>query len=380
MMMKIVIAPDSFKESMTALEAATAIKMGFDKVLPNAEYIKVPMADGGEGTVQSLVDATNGRIIYETVTGPLGDPVDAFYGLTGDGKTAVIEMAAASGLHLVSEEKRNPLKTTTKGTGELIRKALNKGVKHLIIGLGGSATNDGGAGMAQALGVKLLDTNGNQSGYGGGELKKLDSIDVSNIDPRLTDTVIEVACDVDNPLTGERGAAVVFGPEKGASPEVVQRLDDNLGHCAEILKRDLDKDIAHIPGTAEAGGLAAGLVAFVNVNLKRGDDIVLDFVGLEEKIKDATLVITGEANIDRDTIYGKTPIGVAKIAKKYSIPVIGIAGSIGEQSEVVYEYGIDALFTIVPGAVELEEAIKHAEQYTVGIAENIARIIQLTKV
>ena len=378
--MKIVIAPDSFKESMTALEAATAIKMGFDKVLPNAEYIKVPMADGGEGTVQSLVDATNGRIIYETVTGPLGDPVDAFYGLTGDGKTAVIEMAAASGLHLVSEEKRNPLKTTTKGTGELIRKALNKGVKHLIIGLGGSATNDGGAGMAQALGVKLLDTNGNQIGYGGGELKKLDSIDVSNIDPRLTDTVIEVACDVDNPLTGERGAAVVFGPQKGASPEVVQRLDDNLGHFAEILKRDLDKDIAHIPGTGAAGGLGAGLLAFLNVNLKRGVDIVLDFVGLEEKIKDATLVITGEGKIDRQTIYGKTPIGVAKTAKKYSIPVIGIAGSIGEQSEVVYEYGIDALFTIVPGAVELEEAIKHAEQYTVGIAENIARIIQLTKV
>jgi len=378
--MKIVIAPDSFKESMTALEAATAIETGFKKVLPNADYQKVPMADGGEGTVQSLVDATNGEIIYETVTCPLGNSVDAFYGITGDGKTAVIEMAAASGLHLISSENRNPLKTTTRGTGELIRKALDKGVKHLIIGLGGSATNDGGAGMAQALGAKLLDANGEQIGYGGGELKEINSIDVSNIDPRLTNIIIDVACDVDNPLTGERGAAVVFGPQKGATPEMVKILDENLSHFADVLKKDLEKDIAPIPGTGAAGGLGAGLLAFLNADLKRGVDIVLEFVKLEEKIKDATLVFTGEGKIDCQTIYGKTPIGVAKTAKKYGVPVIGIAGSIGDQSDVVYEHGIDALFTIVPGAVKLEEALHHAEQYTMDTAENIARMIQLTRV
>lgn len=375
--MKIVIAPDSFKESMTALEAAEAIETGFRKVLPDAEYIKIPMADGGEGTVQSLVDATNGKIINEKVTGPDGEPVEAFYGITGDGKTAVIEMAAASGLHLIPQRQRNPLKTTTKGTGELILAALNRGVHHMIIGLGGSATNDGGAGMAQALGAKLLDMNGKQIGYGGGELKNLNTIDISALDPRLSDMTIEVACDVDNPLIGERGAAAVFGPQKGATQEMIKVLDENLAHYASILKRDLKKDIAHLAGAGAAGGLGAGLVAFLGGELKRGVDIVIDAVQLEKNMKGASLVITGEGKIDVQTIYGKTPIGVARTAKKFEVPVIGIGGMIGEQSEVVYDHGIDALFSIVPGAITLEDSMAKAKNHTEKLAENIARMIRL---
>ncbi|MGG3894863.1 glycerate kinase [Geobacillus stearothermophilus] len=375
--MKVVIAPDSFKESLSALEVAEAVERGFRSVFPEAEYVKVPMADGGEGTVQSLVDATGGRIVEVNVTGPLGEPVRAFFGLLGDGKTAVIEMAAASGLHLVPRDRRNPLVTTTRGTGELIRAALDVGATHLIIGIGGSATNDGGAGMVQALGGRLLDEDGRDIGPGGGALAYLQSIDLSGLDPRLENVRIDVACDVDNPLTGPRGASAIFGPQKGATPDMVAVLDQNLTHYADVISRELGKQVGDIPGAGAAGGLGAGLLAFLPAELKRGVDIVIETVQLAERVKGADLVITGEGRIDGQTIFGKTPIGVARTAKQFGVPVIGIAGSLGDDSAVVLDHGIDALFTIVPGVIPLEKAFEQAEQYVTQTARYIASVYRL---
>ncbi|MFM9278439.1 glycerate kinase [Paenibacillus jiagnxiensis] len=372
--MKIVIAPDSFKESLSALEVAEAIEKGFKRVMPGAEYVKVPMADGGEGTVQSLVDATGGEMISKTVTGPLGEPVAAFFGILGNKTTAVIEMAAASGLHLVPAEKRNPLVTTTRGTGELIAAALDYGVNHIIIGIGGSATNDGGAGMAKALGALLLDEHGKEIGEGGGALHNLASINLSGIDPRLANIKIEVACDVDNPLTGEKGASAIFGPQKGATPEMVLHLDHNLGHFAAIIEQDLGKTINDVPGAGAAGGLGGGLLAFLPSELKRGVEIVIEATGLSQIVADADLVITGEGRIDGQTIFGKTPVGVAKTAKKYGVPVIAIAGNVSKDSHVVYQHGIDAIFSIVPGVTTLEDAFKHAGDYVESTASNIAAV------
>lgn len=380
--MKIVIAPDSFKESMSALEAAEAIEKGFEKSFPEAEFLKIPMADGGEGTVNSLIDATKGKKIKKKVTGPLGTPVEAFYGLTGDGKTAVIEMAAASGLHLVPKKNRNPLDTTTKGTGQLIKAALDDGVEHIIIGVGGSATNDGGAGMAQALGVKLLDKNGEQIGYGGGNLGQLSTIDLADLDPRIAVTAIDIACDVDNPLTGDRGAAAVFGPQKGATPDMVKLLDRNLGHYSEIIKKELRKDVSDISGAGAAGGLGAGLLAFLNGKLRRGVDVVIEAARLEKAMEGASLVITGEGKIDQQTSYGKTPMGVAKLARKLGIPVIGIAGAVVEDRHEE-KYGetkaelFDAVFSIAPGPVTLDEAMTNAVSYTEKVAENISKLVRL---
>jgi glycerate 2-kinase len=371
---KIVIAPDSFKESLSALEVAESIEKGFKRVIPDAEYINVPMADGGEGTVKSLVDATGGIIISKTVTGPLGEPVDAFFGILGNKTTAVIEMAAASGLHLVPVEKRNPLVTTTRGTGELIAAALDYGVKHIIIGIGGSSTNDGGAGMAKALGALLLDENGIEIGEGGGSLFDLASINLSEFDPRIANIKIEVACDVDNPLTGEKGASAIFGPQKGATAEMVALLDKNLGHYAAIIERDLGKKINEVPGAGAAGGLGGGLLAYLPSELKRGIEIVIEATGLSKIVEDADLVITGEGKIDGQTIFGKTPVGVAKTAKKYGIPVVGIAGNLSSDSHVVHEYGIDAIFSIVPGVILLEDAFKHAGEYVERTAANIAAV------
>ncbi|WP_070121248.1 glycerate kinase [Bacillus marinisedimentorum] len=372
--MKIVIAPDSFKESMTALEAADAIERGWKQVLPDGEFIKVPMADGGEGTVQSLVDATSGSIRTRSVTGPLGSPVDAFYGILGDGKTAVIEMAAASGLHLVSADQRNPLITTTKGTGELILAAVEEGAENIIIGIGGSATNDGGAGMAQALGAKLLDEKDDELQPGGGALEYLERIDISQVDARLQNVSFMIACDVNNPLTGEKGASAVFGPQKGATPEMVQTLDRNLGHYAGIIQRDLGKDIEATPGAGAAGGLGAGLLAFLSAELRPGIEIVIEASGLEAKVSGADLIITGEGKIDSQTIYGKTPIGVAAVAKRSGIPVIALAGFAGPDADVVFDHGIDALFTIVPGPVSLAEAFENAEINTERVSRNIAKV------
>ncbi|MER3123835.1 glycerate kinase [Bacillus pumilus] len=375
--MKIVIAPDSFKESLSAYETACAIERGFHAILPNAEYIKLPMADGGEGTVQSLVDATGGHVVNQVVTGPLGEPVDAFFGMLGDGDTAVIEMAAASGLHLVPLERRNPLLTTSRGTGELMLAALDRGAKHVIIGLGGSATNDGGVGMMQGLGAAFLDQAGQDLSPGGGALHQLASIDLSGLDPRLQSVRLEAACDVDNPLTGERGASAVFGPQKGADEEMVQVLDKNLAHFAQIAEKQFNVSFEGTAGAGAAGGLGASLLGFLHADLQRGIDIVLKAVQFEAVIKEADLVITGEGRIDKQTIYGKTPIGVAKAAKQYHLPVIGIAGSLSKDSAVVHEHGIDALFSIVPGVTSLSEAMRDGAIHVERTARNIAAIISI---
>ncbi|MEC1475045.1 glycerate kinase [Bacillus haynesii] len=375
--MKIVIAPDSFKESMTSLEAARSIEKGFKAVLPDAEYVNIPVADGGEGTVQALVDATGGDIVHQTVTGPLGKPVKAAYGLLGDGKTAVIEMAEASGLHLVPPGQRNPLLTTTRGTGELILDAAEKGVSNIIIGLGGSATNDGGAGMAAALGVKFLNRDGEEIENGGGALAEIAKIDVSGLNPKLKHIQFEAACDVDNPLTGPRGASPVFGPQKGANSEMTALLDQNLKHYAAAVKAELGSEIDSIPGAGAAGGLGAGLCAFLKAELKSGVDIVLDTLSFSERIKGADLVITGEGKIDGQTVSGKTPAGVAKRARSENIPVIAFAGSLGEGCELVYDIGISALFSIVPGISSLENALADGSSNLTRCARNVAAVWSL---
>jgi len=353
--MKIVVAPDSFKGSLTAIEVSVAIEQGIREVFPEAEIIKIPMADGGEGTVQCLVNATGGEILEDKVIGPLGDEVLAFYGILGDKKTAVIEMAAASGLTLVPENKRDPLITTTYGTGQLIKVALNQGCRKMIIGIGGSATNDGGAGMVQALGVKLLDQEGKEVGFGGGELKKIVKIDISCMDHRLSDAKILVASDVNNPLCGPQGASRIYGPQKGATPEIIEELDKSLSYFAELIKRDLNKDVKDIPGAGAAGGLGASLMAFLNAELRPGIEIMIEAVKLEQAIKDADLVITGEGKIDSQTIYGKAPIGVAKIAKKYNVPVVAVAAIIEEDSRIFQSYGIDTLIKVSEPPMRLSE-------------------------
>ena len=375
--MKIVIAPDSYKESLSALEVASAIEAGFRDIFPDACYVKLPLADGGEGTVEAMVAATQGSIVRLAVTGPLGAEVDAFYGLSGDEHTAFIEMAAASGLELVPAAQRDPLITTSYGTGELIKNALDRGVEHFIIGIGGSATNDGGAGMMQALGARLLDKQGEQIGFGGGALPDLDRIDISNLDDRIAQCRFEVACDVTNPLTGEQGASAIFGPQKGATPELVQQLDRALAHYAEIIHRDLDIDVLHIPGGGAAGGMGAALYAFCQAELRRGIEIVTEALGLAEQVKDATLVITGEGRIDSQTINGKVPIGVAKVAKRFNKPVIGIAGSLTADVGVVHQHGVDAVFSVLYSICSLEEALGNAGQNVRMTARNIAASLKI---
>ncbi|QGU94860.1 glycerate kinase [Clostridium bovifaecis] len=375
--MRFVLAPDSFKESVTAREAAESMEKGIKNVMKDAECIKVPMADGGEGTVQSLVDATEGEIYSIEVLGPLGRTVRAEFGILGDEKTAVLEMASASGLHHVKREERNPLTTTTYGTGELIKAALDRGVKKIFLGIGGSATNDGGAGMIQALGGKFLTREGENIGFGGGALEHIHTIDTSGLDKRLKDVKIEVACDVSNPLTGTDGAAYVFGPQKGATHEVVEKLDANLKHYSRIIREQLKLDIENIPGAGAAGGLGAGLLAFLPSSLKRGVDLVIEYTGLEEKIKKADYVITGEGGIDFQTRFGKTPYGVASLAQKYNVPVIVIAGYIGNRIESLYDCGINSIFGILPGAISLEEALKSGKMNIERTTENIARLIAI---
>ncbi|AUX94574.1 glycerate kinase [Mixta gaviniae] len=375
--MKIVIAPDSYKESLSALQVAAEIENGFRAIFPDAQYVKLPVADGGEGTVEAMVAATRGKIVRLRVTGPLGEPVEAFYGLSGDESCAFIEMAAASGLELVPAAQRDPRVTTTWGTGELIRNALDRGVQHFIIGIGGSATNDGGAGMAQALGARLLNQQGEQIGYGGSALATLARIDISALDARLAQCRFEVACDVTNPLTGEAGASAVFGPQKGATPELVAELDAALAHYAAVIQRDLDIDVLHIPGGGAAGGMGAALHAFCQAELRRGIEIVTEALGLDELVKDATLVITGEGRIDSQTIHGKVPIGVAKVAKRYNKPVIGIAGSLTADVGVVHQHGIDAVFSVIYSICTLEEALDDAAQNVRMTARNIAAALKI---
>ncbi|MCS6109996.1 glycerate kinase [Clostridium botulinum] len=373
--MKFVLAPDSFKESMTSKEACEAMERGIKKVIPNAECIKVPMADGGEGTVEALVESTNGEIHEVEVLNPLGQKVNACFGILGNKTTAVIEMATASGIQLIKREDRNPLITTTYGTGELIRAALDKGIKHIIIGIGGSATNDGGAGMIQALGGKLLDSNGSEISFGGGALNKLENIDLSSLDSRLKDTTIEVACDVTNPLIGEKGASAIFGPQKGATLEVVKELDTNLAHYADVIKRCLGKDIAYAEGAGAAGGLGAALLAFLDGKLKRGIDLVIKHTDLSEKVKGADFLFTGEGSIDSQTIFGKTPIGVAKVAKKENVQTIAFAGRVGKGVENLYPEGIDAIFGILTGVTDIDEALALGKENLERCTENVARVL-----
>ncbi|AZO96590.1 glycerate kinase [Halocella sp. SP3-1] len=375
--MRVMIAPDSFKGSLTALEVANHIKKGILKVFPNAEVLKVPMADGGEGTVQSLVDATDGEIIVKDVTGPLGDKVAASFGILGNGKTAVIEMATASGLPLVPEDKADPSITTTYGTGELIKHALDQGIKELIIGIGGSATNDAGVGMAQALGASFRDEDGLEIGFGGGELDKIKEIDLSNLDKRIKEININVACDVTNPLYGPEGAAYIYGPQKGADQKMVELLDKNLRYFAEVVKKSLNIDLQSIPGAGAAGGLGAGLFAFLKAELKSGVDIVLEANKFEEKLSGVNLVITGEGKIDGQTVQGKTPVGVAKKAKEKNIPVIAVAGMVAESAEEVYQAGIDTCFSITQRPLTLEEAMNKSGEWLEMVSEQIMRLYKI---
>lgn len=374
-MTKYVVAPDSFKESMTAKEVCDAMEKGIKKADSAAEVIKVPMADGGEGTVDSLVDATNGQRVIVEVTGPLGNKISAYYGILGNGTTAVIEMAKASGLEIVEKKKRNPMITTTFGTGELIRHALDHNVKEIIIGLGGSSTNDGGSGMAQALGAKLLDQNNHQISFGGGNLNKLDKIDISNLDSRLQDVKIILASDVTNPLIGKDGASRVFGSQKGATPEMVEKLENNLQHYAKIIKSDLNKDVASVSGAGAAGGLGAGLMAFTTCKMRQGVDIAIEVTKLEEKVKSADYVFTGEGGTDFQTKFGKTPYGVAKLGKKYHKPVISLAGYLGEGIDSLYSEGFTAIFGIIPGACDLSTALKNGPSNVARTTENIVRLL-----
>ena len=373
-----VLAPDSFKESMTAKEVCIAMEKGLRKVYPQAKYIHVPMADGGEGTVQSLVDASSGTLYEKEVTGPLGQPVKAQFGILGDGVTAAIEMASASGIHLVTKETKNPLITTTYGTGELIAECLDRGVQQIIIGIGGSATNDGGAGMAEALGVKFLDSEGKSIPRGGGGLDKLATIDVSGLDPRLQEVSLIVASDVTNPLCGEHGASRVFGPQKGATPEMVLQLDNNLAHYSEVIQQQLGKDVRDYPGAGAAGGLGAGLLTFTRSTMQKGIEIVIEHTDLKNKLTEADYVFTGEGGIDFQTKFGKTPYGVAQAAKQLGKKVIAVAGYIGEGIDTLYDEGIDAVFGIVPGAADLDKVLVEGPQNVERTCENIGRLIALS--
>lgn len=375
-MKKFVLAPDSFKESMTAKEVCVAMEKGIRKVFSDAEIVHVPMADGGEGTVESLVDATNGHKEYIEVQGPLPEQkVKAYYGILGDEKTAVIEMAQASGLMLVEPRYRNPLTTTTYGTGELIKAALDKGVSTVIIGIGGSATVDGGIGMAQALGVKFTDKYGNNIEPTGRGLTKIDKISTENMDKRIKNVNFIIASDVENTLTGKNGAAAVFGPQKGATPDEVELLDKGLIHYAEIIRRDIGKNVEDIAGSGAAGGLGAGLIAFLDAKLQSGVEVVANTVELAEKISQADYVFTGEGGMDFQTKYGKTPFGVAQVAKKYQKPVFAEAGYLGERIEELYDIGISAIFGIVDKSESIEESLEKGPQNVERTTENIARLI-----
>lgn len=376
---KVVIAPDSFKESLSAMAVAEAIERGFRQIYPQVQYVKLPMADGGEGTVDSMVAATGGEIVRVEVTGPLGQPVSAFYGLLGEGETAVIEMAAASGLHLAPKERRDPRITTSYGTGELILAALERGVKTIILGIGGSATNDGGAGMMQALGARLLDDQQQPLPPGGAALTRLAQIDLSAVDPRLQQVSVTAACDVDNPLCGPHGASAVFGPQKGATPEMVTQLDAALSHFGSLLQQVTGREVLNAPGAGAAGGMGAALLGMLDARLRPGIEIVIETLQLEEALRDADLVITGEGRLDSQSIHGKTPIGVARVAKRHGLPVIGIAGSLSKDYQVVHQHGIDAAFSVLDRVVTLEEALTDAADNLEVTARNVAAVWQLAQ-
>jgi glycerate kinase len=377
--LKILVSMDSFKGSCTSYEAGESIKKGLIGADPDATVINLPIADGGEGTVDAILCSRHGERVKCRVTGPMGNMVDAEYGVLANG-TAVMEMSSASGLMLVKREELNPLVATTYGTGEMIRAALNAGCTSILIGIGGSATNDGGAGMAQALGVSLLDADGKELGFGGKELSRLAAIDVSQADPRLKKCKITIASDVANPLCGKNGASLVYGPQKGATPEMANLLDAALAHYAEVIRTCCGLDVATVPGSGAAGGLGAGLLAFCSAQFRSGIETVIDLIGLDEQLQDVDLVITGEGRIDIQTSYGKVPVGVAKAAKKKAgIPTIAIVGGIGKGAEAVYEQGIDAIFPIADGPIGLDESQERVLELMERAANSIMRVLVVSR-
>jgi glycerate 2-kinase len=353
----ILIAIDSFKGSLTSAEAGEAAAAGIRRAIPDAQIEVVPLADGGEGTVEALVQATGGELIRTQVTGPLGESVDSAYGILGDGKTAVIEIAEACGLPLILEAERNPLKSTSYGVGELILDAVSRGARSLIVGLGGSATNDAGVGMLQALGCRFLDEAGEEVPRGGAALGAIRSADVSALHPDIKNLDIQVACDVNNPLHGEQGAAYIYGPQKGATPEMVEELDSGLRNFAEVVKAELGKDIQEIPGAGAAGGLGAAFAGLLDAGLRSGIELILDTIGLEEKVRHADFVITGEGRMDAQSSMGKAAMGVAALAKKHEKPVIALAGSVSEEAAELNRLGVTAYFPILQEVVSLDEAM-----------------------
>jgi glycerate kinase len=372
--MKVIIAPDSYKGTNTSINVAKAIERGFRRVAPDIGVHNVPIADGGEGTVEAVVQGAGGEYREVEVTGPLGEQVRARFGLLPGGR-AVIEMAAASGLPLVPPEGRDPRKTTTFGTGQLIKAALEAGAREIMVGIGGSATNDGGMGMAQALGVSFRDADGTELGHGGGELLRLRTIDDAGLDSRVRQCRIVVACDVDNPLCGERGAAAVYGPQKGATPEMVRELDAALRHMADVVKSQLGTDILEVPGAGAAGGLGGGLIAFAGAELTAGIDAVLDIVRLDEMMSGVDLVVTGEGKLDGQSAFGKVPVGVARRVARHNVPVIAIAGDIGEGASAVHDLGIRAVVSTVDRAMPLEEALARSTPLLEDAAERVMRIL-----
>lgn len=375
--MRYLCAPDSFKESLTAAEAARAMAEGIRRGDPDAEIRCLPMADGGEGTARALADATGGTMLTAGAHDPLGRPVQAGLALLGDGRTAVVETAAASGLALLRPSERDPKATTSYGTGELIRAALDTGAETIIVGLGGSATNDAGAGLLQALGVRLLDKNGNDLAHGGAALANLTTIDISTMDPALKNVAITAACDVTNPLTGPTGASAVFGPQKGASKDDVATLDASLAHFAQVIDSQLGVAVNDVPGAGAAGGIGAALKGFLNAEFRPGIAIVIEQSGLDAAAQWADVVFTGEGSIDFQTKFGKTPAGVAETAKRHGKPVIAVAGHIGTGIDELHEVGIDAVFGIAPGAASLSELLADAAANVTRTTEQIVRTLQL---
>ncbi|WP_435018657.1 glycerate kinase [Tundrisphaera sp. TA3] len=371
--MKFIVAPDKFKGSLTAPEAAEALARGVLRADPGAAVDRAPMADGGEGTVEALVAATGGRFLERDVVGPMGEVVRARFGMLGGGGSAAIEMATASGLMLVPAGRRAPMRATTRGTGELVLAAIEAGATRIVVGIGGSATNDGGAGLAQALGYRLLDADGEELPPGGGALERLDRIEPRGRDPRLDGVEIAVACDVDNPLCGVRGASAVFGPQKGATPEQVVQLDRGLANLARVIGRDLGMAVADLPGAGAAGGLGAGLVAFAGGNLTRGVDTVIEAVGLADRLRGADLCLVAEGMLDGSSAGGKTAVGVARLARSLGCPTLAIAGTIGPGAEAVLSEGIDAYVSICPGPVDFAQAIARAAEFLERAAEQVTR-------
>lgn len=375
--MKIIIAPDSFKESMSAELAAEAVMKGFKSVFPDAQYISLPIADGGEGTVDALITAVGGERVTLDVKDPLGRSVIAYYGLLHQGKTAVIEMAQASGLMLVDPEQRNPMLTSSYGTGQLIQDALNKGVEKIILGIGGSATVDGGVGMLQALGAVFYDNKQQVLGFGGQVLNHIYSINLSGLNPRLLHCSMDVACDVDNPLIGEYGAAAVFGPQKGASAAMVLELESGLNRLANVIEQVSGKDFRYLPGGGAAGGISVAAAAFMNGQLKPGIDIVIDAVKLEQEIHDTDLVIVGEGSMDGQTAGGKAPLGIARVAAKHNVPVIALSGVLGKGVDALHKEGIDAFFSILPRLCELNDALVQGYENLEQTAYNVAMVLKI---